>query len=179
MFIAARRHESIPTAQNVIREMGYAATFSEDPASFANSSNLAGYQAIVFLSNSDEILDTPEQKANLESYLVNGGGLVGIHSATAALFSTPWYGTAFGAFFDYHPTLQNATFMVVNDSHPSTSSLPSSFNYIEEVYNFRSDSRATNVSVSQQIHSSRQLSQTTVSPGPVRGWPPQIVYTVL
>jgi type 1 glutamine amidotransferase len=128
--------------------MGYNATFSEDPASFANSSTLAGYQAIVFLSNSDEILDTAQQKANLETYLVNGGGLVGIHSASAALFSTPWYGTAFGAFFDYHPTLQNATFSVVNDSHPSTSALPAQWNYLEEVYNFRSDPRATNVSVS-------------------------------
>lgn len=141
------RHDSIPTAIEAIRSFGYNSTFTEDPTYFANSSSLAQYDALVFLSNSDEILDS-NQKDNLEQYLLGGGGLVGIHSATASLFNTPFYGTAFGAFFDRHPELQNATFQVVNSSHPSTSQLPQSWNYVEEVYNFKSDPRDANVTVS-------------------------------
>jgi type 1 glutamine amidotransferase len=140
------RHDSIPQAIDTIRDMGYNATFTEDPSYFNNSTSLSQYDALVFLSTSDEILEG-EQKENLESYLLNGGGLVGIHSATSSLFNTPFYGTAFGAFFDRHPELQNATFQVVNDTHPSTSQLPSSWNFVEEVYNFRSDPRDANVTV--------------------------------
>lgn len=90
---------------------------------------------------------TAAQKVNLENYLTSGGGLVGIHAATAALFSTPFFGTAFGAYFDYHPTIQEATFTVVNSSHSSTSHLPQRWTFVEEVYNFRQDPRSTNISL--------------------------------
>lgn len=143
---AGYRHDSIPQAIDTIRSMGYNATFTEDPSYFDNTTSLERYQALVFLSTTDEILEA-EQKANLESYLVKGGGLVGIHSATSALFNTPFFGTAFGAFFDRHPELQNATFEVVDSTHPSTASLPSRWNFIEEVYNFKSDPRDTNVTL--------------------------------
>lgn len=127
--------------------MGYNATFTEDPSYFDNTTSLAQYEALIFLSTTQEVLEA-EQKANLESYLLDGGGLVGIHSATDTLVNTPFFGTALGAYFSRHPELQNATFEVVNSSHPSTASLPMRWNFVEEVYNFKSDPRDTNVTVS-------------------------------
>lgn len=127
--------------------MGYNATFTEDPSYFDNTTSLALYEALVFLSTTQEVLEA-EQKANLETYLLKGGGLVGIHSATDTLTTTPFYGTAFGAYFDRHPELQNATFEPTNETHPSTDTLPARWNYVEEVYNFKSNPRDTNVTVS-------------------------------
>lgn len=67
---------------------------------------------ILFLSNSDEVLDDAGKVA-LQAWLEGNGpgekrkrGLVGIHSATACLFTTQAFGSAFGAWFDYHPPLQ-------------------------------------------------------------------------
>ena len=78
---------------------------------------------------------------------MNGGGLVGIHSATDTLQSSPCYGAAIGARFQRHPEFQNATFRVLNSSHPSTEELPELWRFPDEVYNFQSDPRRTNVSV--------------------------------
>lgn len=142
--------------------MGYNATFTEDPSYFDNTTSLARYRALVFLSTTDEILEA-EQKTNLESYLVNGGGLIGIHSATSSLFNTPFFGTAFGAFFDRHPELQNATFEVVNNTHPSTAPLPARWNFVEEVYNFKSDPRDANVTVSRTLYGNMMLKSYTES----------------
>ena len=47
-----------------------------------------------------------------------------------------------GALFDYHPPLTNATVVVEDANHPSTSVLPARWQVQDEMYNFRSDPRA-------------------------------------
>lgn len=141
-------HDSIPAAKDFIGSLPYSTTFSEDPGTFEDFEYLSSFAAILFLHNTDEILTSAQQKLNLASYLRNGGGLIGVHSASAALFDDPWYGQAFGAFFNYHPYFQNATFVVEDDhEHPSTRHLPDQWNFMEEVYNFESDPRDNNVTV--------------------------------
>lgn len=46
-----------------------------------------------------------------------------------------------GALFDYHPPLTNATVVVEDANHPSTSMLPTRWEVEDEMYNFRSDPR--------------------------------------
>ena len=41
-----------------------------------------------------------------------------------------------GAYFDYHPELQNATVDVLDASHPSTSMLPTEWHVQDEMYEF-------------------------------------------
>ena len=41
-----------------------------------------------------------------------------------------------GAYFDYHPELQNATVDVLDASHPSTSMLPTEWHVQDEMYDF-------------------------------------------
>jgi Trehalose utilisation len=48
---------------------------------------------------------------------------------------------ALGALFDYHPALTNATVVVEDANHPSTSALPTRWQVQDEMYNFRSDPR--------------------------------------
>lgn len=104
---AGYRHDSIPVAISALNATpSIEWEFSEDPG-FFTFSNLAAFDAVVFLHNSEEVLDQSGQAA-LAEYFSNGGVYTGIHSASACLFNDTDYANAVGAYFDYHPTLQPA-----------------------------------------------------------------------
>ncbi|KAJ7650672.1 glycosyl-hydrolase [Roridomyces roridus] len=137
------RHDSIPTA---IQALNNASSFinvlfddTEDETRFTDE-NLANYDSIMFVSTTGEVLDDAG-KAAFQNYLNLGGNFVGVHSASDSLVNTSFYGQELGAYFDYHPALQNATVDVLDASHPSVSMLPSEWHIQEEMYNFKSDPR--------------------------------------
>lgn len=66
-------------------------------------------------------------------YVQAGGGVVGIHSATATNFGYPYYGRLIGAFFDYHPELQSVGITALDMDHPSTTRFPDLLTIDEEV----------------------------------------------
>ncbi|KAJ7056600.1 class I glutamine amidotransferase-like protein [Mycena amicta] len=137
------RHDSIPTAVEALQQQSTALdiTFdhTEDEGQF-NDANLANYDAIMFVSTTGEVLDEAG-KAAFQNYLNLGGNFVGVHSSSDSLVNTTFYGQEVGAYFDYHPELQNATVDILVD-HPSTHSLPKEWHIQEEMYNFKSDPRA-------------------------------------
>ncbi|KAL0572322.1 hypothetical protein V5O48_009644 [Marasmius crinis-equi] len=143
------RHDSIPTAIEALKARGPSVNIdfdnTEDENQFTDG-NLARYDAIVFLSTTGEILSSSGKTA-FQNYLNLGGNFVGIHSASDCLVNDTFYGRETGAFFDYHPPLQNATINVLDRSHPSTSMLPTRWNVQDEMYNFKSDPRAIGASV--------------------------------
>ncbi|KAK7454474.1 hypothetical protein VKT23_011230 [Stygiomarasmius scandens] len=138
------RHDSIPTAIQALRSNASSinVTFdnTEDQSEFTDD-NLARYDAILFLDNTGEVLDDAG-KAAFQRYLNLGGNFVGIHSASDCLRNDSFYGNELGAYFDYHPVLQNAIVNVVDSSHPSTNMLPAQWRVQDEMYNFKSDPRA-------------------------------------
>ncbi|KAF8604684.1 class I glutamine amidotransferase-like protein [Ceratobasidium sp. AG-I] len=145
---AGYRHESIPTAIAALKQLGQANNIdfdaTEDKALFTGS-NLPKYDALLFLSNSEEVLDDSGKQA-FQSYLNEGGNYIGIHAASACLYNTTFYQKEVGALFDYHPELQ-PTFVIVDRTHPSTSMLPDRWTFTEEAYNFRSDPRLVGAKV--------------------------------
>ncbi|GAA6009816.1 hypothetical protein JCM11491_000825 [Sporobolomyces phaffii] len=146
---AGYRHDSIPTAISALQDIAdrtslYAPTFSEDENLFT-SDGLAQFKAIVFLSNSDQVL-TADGETAFADWLTKGGSLVGLHAATACLFNDTAFGVAMGSWFHRHPTIQNATFTkLVN--HETIDMLPDRYTTFEEVYSYRSDPRAVNATV--------------------------------
>lgn len=125
---AGYRHVSIPVAISALQSIAdqtllYVPTFSEDPSIFTTE-GLEGFKAIVFLSNSDQVLTSDGEKA-FEEWLTKGGSLVGLHAATgeptflisnesmrelidgreetACLFEDQTFGTAMGSWFHRHP----------------------------------------------------------------------------
>lgn len=141
---AAYRHDSIPTAIRVLKENGASINTTFDATedrTFFTDSNLKSYDAIVFLSNTGEVLDD-YGKAALENYFNSGGNFVGIHSASDSLRNTTFFVRQLGAKFDYHPELQEATVDVIAPSHPSTNKLPQAWKVRDEMYNFESDPRS-------------------------------------
>ncbi|KAJ9478335.1 ThuA domain-containing protein [Pseudozyma hubeiensis] len=164
---AGFRHESIPIAVQTITSLGngsltlpssaidpsvsalrWSTVNTEDETQFHNLTFLSQFDAIGFVSTTDQdppltgtVLDDQGLR-NLARYIEQGGGYFGIHSASATLFGAPFYGRLVGAYFDYHPQIQNVSVKPVDASHPSTSRWPADgLRIYEEVYNFRSDPR--------------------------------------
>ncbi|THH30984.1 hypothetical protein EUX98_g3225 [Antrodiella citrinella] len=137
------RHDSIPTAIQAITSNGsvYNIQFdnTEDQSWFQDG-RINGYDALVFLDNTGEVLDDDAQTA-FQNYLNSGGNFVGIHAASDCLRNSTTYGNELGAHFDYHPEITNATVDVIDNSHPSTSMLPTQWHVFDEMYNFKSDPR--------------------------------------
>ncbi|ODN92146.1 glycosyl-hydrolase [Cryptococcus wingfieldii CBS 7118] len=140
---AGFRHDSIPTAIEVLGDnadkYGVQFVFSEDKGQFTNDT-LSGFDGVMFVSNSDDVLDDSGQSA-LQTFFQSGGVYAGVHAASACLFNDTNYEQAVGAFFDYHPTIQSATFERLNTTHPSVADAPDQWTFEEEVYHFRSDPR--------------------------------------
>ncbi|MGW8955817.1 ThuA domain-containing protein [Streptomyces sp. NPDC055709] len=142
---AGFRHDSIPAGIQAVKDLGagndFTVTATEDPAAFTTS-NLSGYEAVVFLNTTGDVLNDNQQAA-FESYVRGGGGFVGVHAAADTEYSWPFYGQLMGAWFDSHPAIQQATVRVEDRAHPATSHLGQSWARTDEWYNYRTDPRST------------------------------------
>ena len=91
------RHKSIPIGVETIKQLGKEHNFlvdaTEDDEVLVNT--ITQYDAVVFLNTTGNILNKDQQKV-FESYIQNGGGYVGIHSATDTEYEWPWYGKMVG-----------------------------------------------------------------------------------
>ncbi len=134
------RHESIAAGKKMFLDLGRENKINVDTtedASFFNDQRLQGYNAVVFLSTSGNVLDTFQQEA-FQKYIRHGGAFVGIHGATCTEYDWPWFNKLVGAYFDDHPKPQQANYTVVDKNFPATRDLPDAFPWYDEVYNFRS-----------------------------------------
>lgn len=138
---AGFRHGSIDEGIAAIQELGTAHDFtvdaSEDAAIFTDA-GLAPYTVIIFLNTTGDILTEAQQEA-MERFIQNGGGFVGIHSATDTEYDWAWYGQLVGSYFDGHPAVQPAELHVVDGTHLATLGLPSPWLRTDEWYNFAPD----------------------------------------
>lgn len=136
-------HGSIPTATTAIRNAAEQAGFIVDNSNDAdlfNATDLANYDAVVFLMTSGNILNNAQQDA-FEAYIQSGNGYVGVHSATDTEYQWPWYGDLVGAYFANHPNIQQATIDIEDAAHPSTAMLDSPWVRTDEWYNFQTNPR--------------------------------------
>jgi type 1 glutamine amidotransferase len=146
---AGFRHDSIPDGVAAIAamgaEQGFAIDHTEDPSVFADA-GLAAYHAVVFLSTTGHVLEADQQTA-FERYIGNGGGYVGIHSASDTEYDWPWYGGLVGAYFANHPDIQPAVVRVEDTDDASTAMLPDPWPRTDEWYSFRTNPRSHGVHV--------------------------------
>ncbi len=154
------RHDSIPDGIAAIQQLGadngFYVTATEDDAQFTDD-NLANYAVVVFLNTTGTVLNDDE-KAAFMRYIENGGGFVGVHSATDTEYDWPWYGQLVGAYFQDHPDIQQAEVDVVDHQHPSTMDLPLVWTRTDEWYNFQTNPRGT-------VHVLAVLDETTYDGG--------------
>lgn len=137
---AAFHHESIPAGLAALQKLGPESGFDVDTtkdASLFNEANLQRYAAVVFLCTTGDVLDY-RQEAAFERYIQAGGGYVGVHSASDTEYDWRWYGRLVGAYFVSHPAEQEASYVIKDRSHPSTSFFQDTIWRREyEIYNVR------------------------------------------
>ncbi|MFJ9638689.1 ThuA domain-containing protein [Streptomyces sp. NPDC101178] len=142
---AGFRHDSIPAGVTALRQLGAANNFTvtatEDAAAFT-SANLAGYEAVVFLSTTGDVLNAAQQNA-FEGYIEAGGGYVGIHAAADTEYDWAWYGGLAGALFKSHPHIQPATVRVEDRAHDATAHLGPTWQRTDEWYDYRTNPRTS------------------------------------
>lgn len=136
---AGYQHASIPAGVQALQELGQAHGVRVEAtadAAWFTPDRLAQYQAVVFLSTSQDVLDDAQQMA-FEQYIRAGHGFVGVHAATTTEYDWPWYRGLVGAYFNGHPAVQPATVRVVRRRHPASQGLPDPWLRTDEWYNFR------------------------------------------
>lgn len=137
---AGFRHQSIEAGQDALISLGeqydVGVTVTED-ASMFNPDTLSLYDAVIFLNTTGTVFND-QQRSSFESYIQNGGGYVGVHSAADTEYDWPWYENLMGAYFDNHPAgTPNANVIVEDDTHISTEILPDVWNRDDEWYNYQ------------------------------------------
>lgn len=147
------RHDSIEVALQALEQLAAAnniqTTRAGDSAGTFNDTNLANYDAVVWVLTSGDVLDNSEQAA-FERFIQAGGGYAGIHAASDTEYDWPWYGGLVGAYFSSHPEIQSATQIVESSSHPSTAHLSLTWTRTDEWYDFRTNPRS-NVNVLMRL----------------------------
>lgn len=142
------RHDAIEAGQDALRKLGQendvSVTVSENSEMF-NPDSLALFDAVVFLNTTATIF-SDSHRSSFEEYIRNGGGFVGVHSASDTEYEWPWYGELVGAYFDNHPPgTPNADVLLQDSNHPSTEMLPEVWNRDDEWYNYQGFSDNINV----------------------------------
>ncbi|WP_432198080.1 ThuA domain-containing protein [Streptomyces sp. bgisy027] len=157
---AGFRHDAIPAGIETLRTLGgqndFSVTATEDAGAFT-SANLAGYEAVVFLNTTGDVLNAGQQTA-LQSYVDSGGGYLGVHAAADTEYDWPYYGQLVGAWFQSHPAIQQATIRTEDRTHPATSHLGATWTRTDEWYNYRANPRP-------RVHVLQTLDESTYSGG--------------
>lgn len=146
------RHESIPAGveavETIAAELGYHTEHTEDAAVY-DPVRLADFDAVVWLSVSGDVLDELGRAA-LADYVTGGGGWCGIHGASTAEPSWPYFRELVGARFIGHPPgCSPGLVKVVGSAHPATAHLPERWRWTDEWYSF--DERPGGVEVLLEV----------------------------
>ncbi len=119
-------HDNIAASVKALEELGrenrIAMDVADDPKVFTDD-NLKKYRVVIFDNSNNAAFDTEEQKAAFQKYIHNGGGFVGIHSATGSERKWPWFWQLIGGTFGFHPPLQKFTINILDKKHPATAFL--------------------------------------------------------
>ncbi|HYQ40945.1 MAG TPA: ThuA domain-containing protein [Polyangiaceae bacterium] len=156
----AYRHDSIPAGIQALTKLasdrGWQLAATEDASKFSDT-GLAGYNVVIFLSTTGDVLDDSQQAA-FERFIRAGNGFIGVHSATDTEYDWAWYGGLVGAYFLGHPAVQAADVIVEDAQNPATAQLPSPWHRSDEWYAFKSNPRAN-------VHVLLSLDEQSYSPG--------------
>lgn len=109
---------------------------SQDSRTEITAENLKNFDAVFFYTTGElPLSDT--QKADLLSFIKNGKGFAGSHSATDTFYRWPEYGKLIGGYFDGHPWTRKVKVIVEDTKHPATKHLGESFEIDDEIYQFK------------------------------------------
>jgi type 1 glutamine amidotransferase len=111
------------------------------------SENLARFDAVMFLYTSGDVMNDTTRVA-MEQFITNGGGWMGIHSATNTEQEWPFFQELVVTRFLNHPAPQPAILDIEDRWHPATVSLPQGrWSATDEWHNFQWSPRVDGVHI--------------------------------
>ncbi len=149
---AGYKHGSIPSGIAAIQKLGAENKFDVDTTTDVTKftkENLKQYATIVFMSPTGKVFKDSVNREALKNYINNGGGFLGVHSATDFEYDWAWYGKLVGGYFLGHPrkNVQEAVLNVVDTKNVSTKTLPTTWKRTDEYYSFRPGSNPADLKV--------------------------------
>ena len=139
------RHASIEKGVETVTALGEAGGFgvmaTEDHEVFRRK-QLRGFDAVLFLNTTGNVLDAPGRRA-LRRFVLDGGGWAGVHSAADTEYDSPFHTRLLaGARFLCHPVQQPGVIVREDGRHRSTRHLEELWQILfEEFYSFTSNPR--------------------------------------
>ena len=134
-------YRNVPVAHESFKELAelhyFELTFVDRAKDFAKQT-FADYDILVFISANPCDLDE-EKRTELQTFVQNGGAIVGVHSASAVAQEPnrwPWWEAAMGRVFLHHPAQQSAVMTVEEPCHESCMHLPEKWLWTDEWYEF-------------------------------------------
>jgi len=124
---------SVATVKALCAEKGIGCDASDDPAVFT-ADNLRHYKAVIFSNSNNEAFSDPDQSKAFTAYIENGGGFVGVHSASGSERDNPDFKRILGGTFKWHTPNQKFTVVVADKNHPATAGLPAEWKWKDEGY---------------------------------------------
>jgi type 1 glutamine amidotransferase len=137
---AGYRHDVIPASREILKRIGeteprFEVAASEDVSVFT-AENLRRFGAVMFFTTGELPMSDLQRKA-LMDFVRDGGGFLGVHSATDTFYRWPEYGRLIGGYFDQHPWHQSVRIDVADPYNLLTARLGRSLTLFDEVYQIR------------------------------------------
>lgn len=139
---AGFRHDSIPTAETTIRDLGiennlYQTDFARTAEDVRERLSPAGLGRVdaVFFANTTGNLGVPDIGAFL-GWIAAGHAFFGAHSASDTYHDEPAFLEMLGGEFATHGSIAEADVRVDDPAHPAVSHLAPRFRIVDELYRF-------------------------------------------
>jgi type 1 glutamine amidotransferase len=136
------------TAERVVAELGRRSgrfevshVATREDLERLTATSVRAHRAILFFTTGELPLAPTVRQAIFQS-VRDGGGFVGVHSATDTWYAVPEYRELLGGAFDGHPWHQRVRLIVEDRTHPATRYLGDAFEVADEIYQFRDWSRS-------------------------------------
>ncbi len=137
----------LSTAERVVTDLGRRSggfevshVSTRDDLERLTATSVRGHGAILFFTTGELPIGATVRQAIFQA-VRDGGGFVGVHSATDTWYTIPEYRELLGGSFDGHPWHQRARLIVEDRTHPATRHLGDALEINDEIYQFRDWSR--------------------------------------
>lgn len=132
-YVHKNIENSVKALKKLLEENQMTYDVSEDPNLFTEG-NLRKYDLLIFSNTNNDVFDNDTQRQAFQKYIQNGGGFVGIHSASGSERSWPWFWAMLGGKFLRHSKFQRFNVVKIDPNHPSATPVPDYWEREDESY---------------------------------------------
>ena len=139
---------TLSTAERAVAELGRRSRGFEvthvstrEDVERLTADSVRAHRAILFFTTGELPIAAAVRQAIFQT-VRDGGGFIGVHSATDTWYAVAAYRELLGGSFDGHPWHQRAAVIVEDPTHPATRHLGDAFDITDEIYQFRDWSRS-------------------------------------